>query len=167
MIQNSHAYIYLLQSGEYINTNIYKIGKTVQKSDDTRVLNRIKSYSQGTIIYNLYHIHNVNNINLVENEIIHNFRTKYRLVTGREWFEGNIIQMKLDIDQIVNKYNGMPPEYSQVIEGLSSDNNNDDLLININEVPVGENNNDRRKNMKMLLLFILLIIGIVIIASSL
>lgn len=103
-----HAYIYLLQSGEYINTNIYKIGKTVQKSDDTRNLNRIKSYPPGTIVYNLYHINNPDHINSVENEIIVFFRSKYRLATGREWFEGNVIDMKLDIDTIVNKYNQIP-----------------------------------------------------------
>jgi hypothetical protein len=168
MSNNKHAYIYLLQSGEYINTNVYKIGKTVQNANDTRVLNRIKSYSSGTIVYNLYHIHNTNYINLVENEIIHLFRTKYRLVTGREWFEGNVIDMKLDIDSIINKYNAMPPDYNDITHTYSSiDINNYDNLEssnNIDSITITNNNNN--KKFKILIGIIIGIIILIIIINS-
>ncbi len=35
-----HSYIYLIQDGKFINTCIYKIGRTTQKSD-TRTLVRL------------------------------------------------------------------------------------------------------------------------------
>ena len=36
-----NSYIYLIQDGKYINTSIYKIGRTSQQGD-TRKLNRFK-----------------------------------------------------------------------------------------------------------------------------
>jgi hypothetical protein len=179
MSNNKHAYIYLLQSGEYINTNVYKIGKTVQNANDTRVLNRIKSYSSGTIVYNLYHIHNSNHINQVENEIIHLFRTKYILVTGREWFQGNVIDMKLDIDSIINKYNSMPPDYNDLIPSYSNSidtsintsidtsidiYNTDSLNNNIDSITVTDNNNN--KKYKLLIGIVIAIVIVIIIIIS-
>ena len=42
------AYIYLIQDGGYVNTNVYKVGRTTQNGD-TRRLNRLKCYSTNTI----------------------------------------------------------------------------------------------------------------------
>ena len=43
-----NSYIYLIQDGNFINTNIYKIGRTSQQGD-TRRLNRFNGYNKQTI----------------------------------------------------------------------------------------------------------------------
>jgi hypothetical protein len=40
-----NSYIYLIQYGEFINTDVYKVGRTSQMGD-TRSLSRIKSYNK-------------------------------------------------------------------------------------------------------------------------
>lgn len=46
------AYIYLLQDGHDKGTNVYKIGRTVQKGGDGRRLKRLQGYTKGTVQYN-------------------------------------------------------------------------------------------------------------------
>jgi hypothetical protein len=59
-----NSYIYLIQDGNFINTNIYKIGRTTQKGD-TRRLTRFSSYNKETIqkflreVNNEFHINNL------------------------------------------------------------------------------------------------------------
>jgi hypothetical protein len=98
-----HAYIYLLQDGEDIGTNLFKPGQTVQTTGDTRSLARIRSYSKGTIIYNLF-IVPVAKVDEIEALIKKEFTKKYKLVRGSEWFEGDVRAMKKDIDRIVDEY---------------------------------------------------------------
>jgi hypothetical protein len=98
-----HAYIYLLQDGADIGTNLFKPGQTVQSTGDTRSLARIKSYSKGTIVYNLF-IVPVSKVDEIEMLIKKEFAKKYKLVRGSEWFEGDVRAMKKDIDRIVDEY---------------------------------------------------------------
>lgn len=96
------AYIYLLQDGLYKGTNVYKIGRTVQKGGDGRKLKRLQGYSKGTVPYNTWKV-NEDNLNAIEKKIKEAFQESYRLVRGTEWFEGDVKQMKKDIDDIIEE----------------------------------------------------------------
>jgi len=97
------AFIYLLQDGQHIGTNIYKIGKTVQKGGDARTLNRLYGFSHGTIPYGLWVVPE-DSIKDIKKHIIQKFKTKYTLAQGNEWFKGNWLKMKTDIDEICYTY---------------------------------------------------------------
>jgi len=98
-----NSYIYLIQDGEFINTDVYKVGRTSQMGD-TRSLSRIKSYNKDTIQKYLREVNNDKVID-IESDIKRVFKLKYVLVKGTEWFDGNYKHMITDIDIIVNKYN--------------------------------------------------------------
>lgn len=100
---SSRAYIYLLQDGKDIGTQIRKFGLTVQKGGDSRSLNRLKKYNKGTIVYNIWNVHEESVLN-IENEIKTRFKQKYRLARGSEWFEGDMHLMKKDIDDIIEGF---------------------------------------------------------------
>lgn len=100
---NIMSYIYLLQDGNDKNTNIYKIGRTTQHGNDTRTLRRFRDYSQGTIVYNIFSVPN-HQVSRLESHIKTFFNKKYILVRGTEWFEGNLYDMKKDIDMIIDDY---------------------------------------------------------------
>ncbi len=101
------AYIYLIQDGNDKGTNIFKIGRTVQKGSDSRKIKRIQGYSKGTVTYNLWKVDD-HMLNEIENHIKISFKDKYVLSRGTEWFEGDVVQMKKDIDilidEIIKKY---------------------------------------------------------------
>lgn len=115
-----HAYIYLLQDGSDINTHIYKIGRTVQRGGDSRKLRRLQEYSKGTIVYNTFHVP-LDIVNSIEDKIKQLFVSKYKLVRGLEWFEGDVSLMKKDIDTLI--------ETNITSSELSPDN----TVINISE----------------------------------
>lgn len=100
-MNNTTSYIYLIQDGEYINTDVYKVGRTTQNGD-TRSLNRLRCYSANTV---QCYVRDVDTAKVVEIEkdIISVFKLKYNLVKGAEWFDGNTQQMIGDIDTIINK----------------------------------------------------------------
>lgn len=97
------AYIYLLQDGNDRGTDIYKIGRTSDKCQDTRTLKRLKSYSKNTIVYNLTAVSHCEVVK-IENDIKSHFNKKYILVRGQEWFKGNVNEMKKDINKIIDDY---------------------------------------------------------------
>ena len=101
----STAYIYLIQDGGYVNTNVYKVGRTTQ-TGDTRSLNRFKCYSTNTIQIYVREV-NTDKVVEIEKDIIKVFTIKYNLEKGVEWFNGNKQQMIVDIDTIINKFVGL------------------------------------------------------------
>lgn len=114
------SYIYLLQDGNDKNTNIYKIGRTTQDGNDTRTLRRLKDYSQGTTVYNIFYVPN-HQVCRIESHIKTVFKKKYILFRGTEWFEGNIYDMKKDIDTIIDDF------HDELI-------NDDDDVMNLTDV---------------------------------
>lgn len=94
------SYIYLLQDGKDKGTNVYKIGRTSQNGGDARKLMRLQAYSTGTVIYNLWKV-NDDLLETIEYKIKKQFKRSYELVRGSEWFDGNVKQMKQDIDNII------------------------------------------------------------------
>ena len=97
-----NSYIYLIQDGEYLGTQVYKIGRTTQQGSDTRFLNRIQTYSYKTVQYLIIRV-NTENVIQIEKEIINVFNNNYVLVKGYEWFEGNVNKMKKDILNVIEK----------------------------------------------------------------
>ena len=94
------SYIYLLQDGKDIGTNVYKVGRTTQQPD-SRTLQRLKQYSHGTIVHNVFNVPN-ENVKAIETHIKKLFVDKYKRVRGTEWFLGNVREMKKDIDTVID-----------------------------------------------------------------
>jgi hypothetical protein len=69
------SYIYLVQDGEDIGTNIYKVGRTTQLND-CRTINRIKSCNNGSIIYSIIRV-NDENVKEIERKIIKEFEQQF------------------------------------------------------------------------------------------
>ncbi len=90
-------YVYLLKTRESIrlNENIYKIGRTSQQG-----MTRFYQYPTGSQLY--LHI-NCYNSKKREDQIIELFNKKYKSIKeyGREYFEGELNNMKNDILHIV------------------------------------------------------------------
>ncbi len=89
--------IYLIHPYEYrvINIPIYKIGKTIRKVD-----NRLAEYENGCIVYLARH---VNNADTLERKILDIFNKEFKLLRGREYFTGNILNMIKIINDIVDE----------------------------------------------------------------
>jgi len=93
------SYIYLLREREFIKTNenIYKIGRSNQNNDQ-----RVKQYPKGSklIIQTI-----CSDCKLSENEIISVFKEKYihRNDIGNEYFEGDVFEMRRDINKIIDE----------------------------------------------------------------
>ena len=96
-------YIYLLIKKEHIlsKQNIYKIGKSTQYNHK-----RFKQYPSDSI---LLLQSNCNNCNIIENMIIHLFKQKYTHMSdiGKEYFKGDFLEMKDDINTIIKNNNDL------------------------------------------------------------
>ena len=130
-----NSYIYLIQDGKFINTNIYKIGRTTQKGD-TRKLIRFSSYNKETIQKFLREVNTDIVIN-IEDEIKSLFVKKYKLVQGSEWFEGDCNSMISEINSIIDKHKPL------VCIPIQMDTNISEICI-----PIKKNSFHIRKNMK-------------------
>ncbi|NBR26040.1 MAG: GIY-YIG nuclease family protein [Micrococcales bacterium] len=140
----SHGYIYLLQDGNNKSTNIYKIGRTLVEKDDSRNIKRFKSYSKGTIIHYMINVQ-PKDLNEIEKNIKIYFSNKYKLVKGREWFEGNIDEMKKDIHEIINSFNKTSEEVNVDINLNINEETNEDIIDDINDDINDETNEEINK----------------------
>lgn len=88
------GYIYLLQKGEYVNTNqnIYKIGKT------SNIKKRLASYIANTILYICLY---VDNYEQREKQLIECFNKNFKIKNGNEEFEGNLKDMLKAFTEII------------------------------------------------------------------
>jgi hypothetical protein len=96
------SYIYLIQDGEDIGTNIYKVGRTTQLND-CRTINRIKSYNNGSIVYSIIRVHN-DNVREIERKILKEFEKMFVLFKGNEWFKGDVEEMMSKVYEISSEY---------------------------------------------------------------
>ena len=88
--------IYLVQPCELVSTKRYKIGMSSKKT-----LDRVnKGYKKGTRYLN---IQEVKNPISVENKLKKIFNEKFKLIAGKEYFEGNEEEMKRTFINIVNE----------------------------------------------------------------
>jgi len=95
-IINDSGIVYLVNPKELSNTNRYKVGCSSKKD-----FSRLTNYKKGTIWYSVNEVYNYKE---VEKELIKDFRQKYKLIAGKEYFEGNIDDMVLTYFQIISKY---------------------------------------------------------------
>jgi hypothetical protein len=107
--------IYLVQPEKYLNTNIYKIGMSHRSNDD-----RTKSYGTNA---NVLFIMQCNRPFNLENQIKLVFMEKFKLHSGKEYFEGNETE-------ILNTFIALCVEYrvkhcigKDVINNLTIDTN--------------------------------------------
>lgn len=93
-------YIYLLQdrTAVAVNAHIYKVGKTTQPNFE-----RFKNYPKG---YKIIILTGCINCHTIEKNILELFRLKYipRLDYDTETFEGSVISMRNDINDIIREY---------------------------------------------------------------
>lgn len=90
---NNKGILYLLQPKQYIDTNIYKIGCSKRAN-----LDRLRSYGKGTKYLSFCEVDNVLES---EKNLISHFKKKFKLATGREYFEGNIEIMKQEFNHCI------------------------------------------------------------------
>ena len=89
--------VYLIQPYEFLNTNIYKIGCSKCSN-----LSRVKNgYKKGT---RYIHISECYYPFKLENKIKIEFKSKYTLKQGREYFEGDEINIINDFINIIHNY---------------------------------------------------------------
>jgi hypothetical protein len=100
MEDKQKGYIYLIIEREFIKTdeNIYKIGKTSQKD-----FKRFNQYPNGSC---LLYFQEVDEYNKVEKYIIEELKNKHKLIKdiGREYFQGDLINILLDIIKVTRNY---------------------------------------------------------------
>lgn len=97
------SFIYLVQDGKHLGTNIYKVGRTSQRGGDSRVIRRLRTgYSRKT---KQIYIRSVptDDVALIESCIIHRFNRLFKIAEGREWFEGDVKAMVRVIHHIIDK----------------------------------------------------------------
>lgn len=90
----SAGYIYMLQEREFVKTGepVYKIGKTKNISQ------RMGKYPKNSLIILVLQVKNSDRF---EVQLLNRFRRKFKLVLGREYFEGDRQEM---IGVILNEY---------------------------------------------------------------
>ncbi len=98
-----HNYVYLIREREFIRTNdeIYKLGKTTQTPNS-----RLQGYPKESEV--LLYI-DVNDCHAMEKELISEFdeRYKHRDDIGREYYEGDLNDMKRTFFGVIGKtFNG-------------------------------------------------------------
>lgn len=83
------SYVYLIYDIVYKSSgrSVYKIGKT-----ENNVKDRMKGYPKGTEPIIFAFTRNCTNL---ENKLIEIFSKNFKLFRGKEWFEGDLIQMKI------------------------------------------------------------------------
>lgn len=84
------GYVYLVQPELYLGTNVYKVGQSSK--------NKRSGYGKNCILYCnvlVYRYH------ILEGILKTEFKMKYKLHSGSEFFYGNIHQMQIDFLQIV------------------------------------------------------------------
>ena len=99
-IHNSKEYIYILHCAQHINENIYKIGRT------NNIIKRFNQYPKGSEL--LFTI-TCNNSKLIENNILDSLKNNSKYIhykeSGNEYFKCELEYLKMDIQNIINKYN--------------------------------------------------------------
>lgn len=97
------SHIYLIQDGTDIGTSVYKIGKTSRRGEDSRVLCRLKDYSEGTMQHASFSVPCAY-VDEIEQLIIREFSQKFKLVRGREWFEGVMYEMRKLMSALIEDF---------------------------------------------------------------
>lgn len=87
--------IYLLQEPEDFNSEVYKIGKSIE------MYTRRQGYPKASIVYFTRYVSNIDDI---ERLIKKKFNQIFVLDRGREYFFGDKNKMRIEINNIIDKY---------------------------------------------------------------
>ena len=97
-MQNNRGIIYMVQPVELIGTERYKIGYS-----KTPTINRVLTgYNKGT---RYLYIEECKNPSQIEKIIKKEFKNKFKLIGGSEYFEGDEIEIKKKFRMIVDRLN--------------------------------------------------------------
>ena len=110
-MNNEKGTIYLIQPAELVGTERYKIGCSA-KNDLERCK---KGYKKGTRYMD---IRECDCPFAVEREVKTQFNTKFKLVAGNEYFEGNEADIKKEFNDVVSKFTSLKRDV------------HDDILVN-------------------------------------
>ena len=99
-MNNKKGTIYLIQPAELVGTERYKIGCSA-KNDLERCK---KGYKKGTRFMD---IRECDDPFAVEQEVKTRFNTKFNLIAGKEYFEGNEADIKKEFNDVVSKFTSL------------------------------------------------------------
>ena len=99
-MNNEKGTIYLIQPAELVGTERYKIGCSA-KNDLERCK---KGYKKGTRFMD---IRECDDPFAVEREVKTRFNTKFNLIAGKEYFEGNEADIKKEFNDVVSKFTSL------------------------------------------------------------
>lgn len=124
--------IYLIQPSYLIGTNRYKIGCSGKATT-----NRINSYNEGT---KTIMVMNCDNPFVVEKKLIQKFNEKFKLISGKEYFEGDIELMKKEFIKLINEISMDKNEIDE------NDITKNEIIENeMDENEIGENETDENE----------------------
>jgi hypothetical protein len=112
--------VYLVQPGELLDTKRFKVGCSEHED-----YSRLSKYHKNCKIISIRRCGE--NYKEIEKIIINEFKNKYKLITGNEYFEGNIKDIDNDFNKIVSK--DFDIDVSDVSDD-SDDNNFNNKSIN-------------------------------------
>ena len=95
VISKMYSSVYLVQPELVLDTNIYKFG--INKGSGKR----IKSYGKKTIVIRDFHTERYEEIEAI---LKIQFKKKFKLVKGKEYFEGNLQEMIEIFDKVCNMF---------------------------------------------------------------
>jgi hypothetical protein len=131
--------IYLLQTREFLGTNVFKIGRTCN------IIDRFKSYPKNSV---LLYFATCSNAVVIEKQIITLFTQKYikRKDLGNEYFEGIFSSIITDLKQML--FDDVPLEittYIKPIENIDDDIKDNNIKDNnITDLNIMNNVNDSK-----------------------
>ena len=96
----TQGYIYLIQTREYLGTNVYKVGRTSQSGDSRKLTRLTTGYPPES---QQKYIESVDDVMNAEKAIKKRFKIKFKLVCGSEWFDGDCDEMKEIIREVISE----------------------------------------------------------------
>lgn len=136
------GFVYLIQPELLIGTEKYKIGMSEKKD-----LSRMSSYGKNKIIYYLVYCIKPK---LLENKLIQKFNQHFKLIYGREYFEGKIFDMIKEFHNLVINYNNETKFYG--IDTIIHTNKpvkkrkTNQIINDIQKILKSDNNKDKSKS---------------------
>ena len=132
------GFLYLLQPAEFINTDTYKIGMTKNNNLD-RCRNGYSSESDIIQINKCYFPRTA------ESDLKKIFKEKYTLTQGYEYFSGEIDDMIVDFNEIINEYRKL----YKIILKKQIEQIKEEKQVQINNEPVKRKIKDKKQKQEI------------------
>lgn len=112
LLKSSRGYIYIVQTPEFFDTNVYKVGKSLEYAPTVKV-RRLSDYPKGSRIHFLTETA-PGLETILEKLILNEFRQRYEKIKGNEWFSGNLAEMKDIILRLSHQIDSPEDEWTSV-----------------------------------------------------